>query len=61
MATPQRSSFPGRSVIALAIALQPLGLDAAERDLVAFPESLTGSNVGAIVADARTAPVGDPS
>ena len=34
--------------------------DAEKDDLVAFLESLTGSNVGAIVADGLAAPVGDP-
>ncbi len=28
-------------------------------DLVAFLEALTGSNVDALAADARTAPIGD--
>lgn len=42
-------------------AIRPLGLDASEIDaLVAFLESLTGSNVGTLVADAMTAPIGDP-
>ncbi|MGE0623636.1 MAG: cytochrome-c peroxidase [Pseudomonadales bacterium] len=41
-------------------ALQPLGLtDEARSDLVAFLESLTGDNVDALAADARSAPVGD--
>jgi cytochrome c peroxidase len=42
-------------------AIKPLGLDAGEKqDLVAFLESLTGGNVGVIVADAIAAPIGDP-
>ena len=40
--------------------IKPLSLTAADRaDLVAFLESLTGSNVGALAADARTAAIGD--
>jgi len=30
-----------------------------EADLIAFLNSLTGSNIDALAADARTAPVGD--
>ncbi len=42
-------------------AIHPLHLgDTEKQDLVAFLESLTGSNVGAIVADGLAAPVGDP-
>jgi cytochrome c peroxidase len=42
-------------------AIAPLGLDEkAKDDLVAFLESLTGSNVSTIVADGLAAPVGDP-
>ncbi len=42
-------------------AIRPLHLtDTEKQDLVAFLQSLTGSNVGAIVADALAAPVGDP-
>lgn len=42
--------------------IRPLGLDDAEiDDLLAFLESLTGSNVGALVADAFAAPIGDIS
>ena len=42
-------------------AIRPLHLSDTEKDdLVAFLESLTGSNVGAIVADGLAAPVGDP-
>ena len=41
--------------------IRPLGLsDGDKQDLVAFLESLTGSTVGAIVADAMAAPIGDP-
>lgn len=41
--------------------IRPLGLSQSEKqDLVAFLESLTGSNVGALVADAMAAPIGDP-
>ncbi|MFQ5666901.1 MAG: cytochrome c peroxidase, partial [Candidatus Binatia bacterium] len=41
--------------------IQPLGLSEGEiGDLVAFLRSLTGDNVGAIVADALAVPVGDP-
>ena len=41
--------------------IRPLGLTDEERaDLVACLESLTGSNVDALVADAFAAPVGDP-
>ena len=40
--------------------IRPLGLDDGEiDDLVAFLESLTGSNVNALVADAFAAPIGD--
>ena len=40
--------------------IRPLALSADERsDLVAFLDSLTGSNVAALVADARSAPVGN--
>jgi len=40
--------------------IRPLGLDAQEKDdLVAFLESLTGSNVDTLVADAFAAPIGD--
>ena len=40
--------------------IKPLSMGARERaDLVAFLESLTGSNVGALAADARTAAIGD--
>jgi cytochrome c peroxidase len=42
-------------------AIRPLHLSDPEKDdLVAFLESLTGSNVGDIVADGLAAPVGDP-
>jgi cytochrome c peroxidase len=42
--------------------LRPLGLSAAERrDLVSFLESLTGSDVQRLVADARSQPIGDVS
>ncbi|RMG33276.1 MAG: photosynthetic protein synthase I [Gammaproteobacteria bacterium] len=42
-------------------AIHPLGLTEAEiDDLVAFLESLTGSNVATLVADAMAAPIGDP-
>jgi cytochrome c peroxidase len=42
-------------------AIRPLHLGDTEKDdLVAFLESLTGSNVGAIAADGLAAPVGDP-
>ena len=41
--------------------IRPLGLsDDAREDLVAFLESLTGGDVDALVADARSVPVGDP-
>jgi cytochrome c peroxidase len=41
--------------------ITPLGLKETEQDaLVAFLESLTGSNVAELVADALAAPVGDP-
>jgi cytochrome c peroxidase len=41
--------------------IRPLGLGAAEiDDLVAFLESLTGSDVDTLVADAFAAPVGEP-
>ena len=41
--------------------IRPLGLTEAEKDdLVAFLESLTGSNVAELVEDARSAPVGNP-
>lgn len=41
-------------------ALEPLGLTDTERaDLRAFLESLTGDNVDALAADARSAPIGD--
>jgi cytochrome c peroxidase len=40
--------------------IKPLSLSTRDRaDLVAFLESLTGSNVGALAADARTAEIGD--
>ena len=40
--------------------IKPLGLDEQEKqDLVQFLESLTGSNVDALVADAFAAPIGD--
>ena len=40
--------------------LRPLGLSAIQkRDLVEFLTSLTGSNVAALAADARLAPIGD--
>ncbi|MEM8766127.1 MAG: cytochrome c peroxidase [Pseudomonadota bacterium] len=40
--------------------LVPLGLSAGEQaDLVAWLEALTGSNVDALAADARSAPIGD--
>ncbi len=40
--------------------IRPLGLSAAEiEELVAFLESLTGSNVNALISDAFAAPVGD--
>jgi cytochrome c peroxidase len=39
--------------------IRPLGLSDAEiDDLLAFLRSLTGSNVGALVADAYAAPIG---
>ena len=42
-------------------AIRPLHLSDEEKtDLVAFLESLTGSDVAAIVTDALAAPVGDP-
>jgi len=42
--------------------IRPLRLNPAQkRDLVAFLKSLTGSNVDALAADARLAPIGDPS
>jgi cytochrome c peroxidase len=42
-------------------AIRPLHLaDTDKTDLVAFLESLTGSNVAAIVADGLAAPIGDP-
>jgi cytochrome c peroxidase len=45
---------PGKSPL-----LKPIGLNAAEREaLVAFLRSLTGSAVGALVAEARKQPVG---
>lgn len=41
--------------------VRPLGLTEAEKDdLVAFLESLTGSNASELVRDARSAPVGNP-
>jgi cytochrome c peroxidase len=41
--------------------IRPLGLSTAERsDLVAFLRSLTGGNLGILMADAFAAPVGDP-
>ncbi len=41
--------------------VRPLGLSAAERaDLVAFLRSLTGANVDVLIADAFTAPIGEP-
>jgi cytochrome c peroxidase len=41
--------------------IQPLGLTETEQEaLVAFLESLTGSNVNELIADALAAPVGDP-
>ena len=41
--------------------IHPLGLSEREiDDLVAFLESLTGSNVATLVADAKAAPIGDP-
>jgi cytochrome c peroxidase len=41
--------------------LHPLALGARDKtDLVAFMESLTGSNVEALAVDARSAPIGDP-
>ncbi len=41
--------------------MQPLGMTSSEElDLVAFLESLTGSNTDALAADARLAPIGDP-
>ena len=40
--------------------IRPLDLDPQEKqDLVEFLESLTGSNVDALVADAFAAPIGD--
>jgi cytochrome c peroxidase len=40
--------------------IRPLELNAREKDdLVAFLESLTGSNVDTLVADAFAAPIGD--
>ncbi len=45
----------------LAPAMRPLSLDDTEvLDLVAFLESLTGEDVGALIVDATAAPVGDP-
>lgn len=42
--------------------IKPLGLNEEEiSDIVAFLESLTGSNVGTLVADAFAAPIGDIS
>ena len=42
--------------------LQPLGLSRDERQaLVAFLGSLTGANVDALAADARSAPIGERS
>ena len=42
--------------------LQPLGLSQDERQmLVAFLESLTGSNVDALASDARSTPIGERS
>ena len=41
--------------------LQPIGLREEEiDDLVAFLRSLTGDNLGELIADARSAPVGNP-
>ena len=41
--------------------IRPLALTSRdEADLVAFLESLTGSNVAALTADARSVPIGDP-
>lgn len=41
--------------------IRPLGLAASDKAaLVAFLESLTGSDVGALAADARSATIGDP-
>lgn len=41
--------------------IRPLNLSGTEvADLVAFLESLTGSNVEALAADARSVPIGDP-
>ena len=41
--------------------IRPLGLSTAERaDLVAFLRSLTGGNVDILIADAFTAPTGEP-
>jgi cytochrome c peroxidase len=41
--------------------LRPLPLDDIDvADLVAFLQALTGSNVDALAADARSAPIGDP-
>ena len=46
---------------ALDPSITPLQLDRAEVDaLVAFLAALTGDNVGALVGDALTAPIGDP-
>ena len=40
--------------------IRPLGLSAGEReDLVSFLETLTGSDVNALVSDAFAAPIGD--
>ncbi len=40
--------------------LRPLGLSPSQKhDLIAFLESLTGANVGALVSAARAAPIGD--
>jgi cytochrome c peroxidase len=49
------STDPGRDP-----ALEPLGLSAAERaDLIAFLTALTGDNVAALAADARSVGIGD--
>lgn len=50
-------SDPGRDP-----GLVPLGLTTEDRQaLIAFLESLTGSNVDALAADARSVPIGEPS
>jgi cytochrome c peroxidase len=51
----------GRAHAGLDPKLRPLGLDERQiLDLVAFLESLTGDNVGELVADARSEGIGNP-